>query len=265
MTSQEFGTYLRERREEKRVTLSDITAFTRINPNFLDAIERGDFTVLPQTYVRAFLREYAASVDLDPEQVMKMYDETLGKKPAAPQRVHTPAAEQTQKAPSPSDDPLTPLVRALRPYVFGAIIIIVVGGLYFLLQNGATPVHMTQGEIPFDRVIRETEAALPADTHRTFVPSPRVTSVPAAHHDSLTLEMATTDSLWLAIRIDNSRSEEFLFAPNRRRVWRAESTFVLTMGNAGGATFRLNGMELGALGRPGAVLRNRVISSSLLQ
>ena len=62
MTLQEFGTFLRDKRELKRISLSDISAFTRINQRFLEAIESGNFSVLPQTYVRAFLREYAEAV-----------------------------------------------------------------------------------------------------------------------------------------------------------------------------------------------------------
>lgn len=268
MTSQEFGIFLKARREEKKVTLGDISAFTRINPNFLEAIERGDLSVLPQTYVRAFLREYAASVELNEDDVLRMYDETKRTQmPGAPSKPTELPAEPVPQKHAPGPDPLTPFIHAMRPYVFGAILVIVAGSAYLLLRNGSSAPPTTQGEIPFDRVIRETEAVIPADTHRTYVATrpPPETPVRAIMTDSLTLEMSTTDSLWLAIRIDDARNEEYLFAPNRRRSWRAESTFVLTMGNAGGATFRLNGIELGALGRPGAVLRNRVISSSLLQ
>ena len=122
----------------------------------------------------------------------------------------------------------------------------------------------TTGEIPFDRVIRETEAAMPRDTVATYV-APQPVVSPTQTVDSLVLEMTTTDSLWISITIDNTRNEEYLFAPNRARTWRAAERFVLTMGNAGGASFRLNGKELGILGRTGAVVRNRVITADLLR
>jgi hypothetical protein len=77
--------------------------------------------------------------------------------------------------------------------------------------------------------------------------------------------MTTVDSLWLSITIDNSRNEEYLFAADRRHSWKAAEHFQVTMGNAGGATFRLNGKDLGSFGRRGAVLRNRLITADLLR
>lgn len=45
----------------------------------------------------------------------------------------------------------------------------------------------------------------------------------------------------------------------------AKERFVITMGNAGGATFQLNGKDIGALGKRGAVVRNAVISETSLK
>ena len=48
-------------------------------------------------------------------------------------------------------------------------------------------------------------------------------------------------------------------------MWAAKERFVVTMGNAGGATFQLNGKDIGALGKRGAVVRNAVISEANLK
>jgi cytoskeletal protein RodZ len=58
MDLSKFGEELKKLRLEKQVSLMDISFSTRINIKFLEAIEAGKFSVLPQTYVRAFLREY---------------------------------------------------------------------------------------------------------------------------------------------------------------------------------------------------------------
>ena len=52
----------------------DISAETRINLKFLEAIERGQFQILPQTYMRAFLREYALMLNLDPDDIVQRYN-----------------------------------------------------------------------------------------------------------------------------------------------------------------------------------------------
>jgi hypothetical protein len=48
-------------------------------------------------------------------------------------------------------------------------------------------------------------------------------------------------------------------------MWVAKERFVVTMGNAGGATFRLNGKDIGSLGKPGAVVRNSILTKANLK
>ncbi len=264
MTLQEFGESLRQKREQKNISLTDISAYTRINQRFLEAIESGKFSILPQTYIRAFLREYASAIEAPADDILRTYDSIVTKRSPKAREKREPDSQPPPAPSTPKSDPLTPFVRALRPVVFGAIIVIIAGFMYLMLKSPAETTQTTSGEIPFDRVIRETEAALPRDTIPTYV-APQTIAQPVPIVDSLFLEMSTTDSLWLSITIDNTRNEEYLFAPNRSRSWKAENRFVLTMGNAGGATFRLNGKDLGSLGRPGAVLRNRVITADLLR
>jgi hypothetical protein len=83
--------------------------------------------------------------------------------------------------------------------------------------------------------------------------------------DSLRLEITTTDSVWVSVVIDATRKGEYLFPAGRVRTWAARDQFVISMGNAAAATFRLNGKDLGALGRRGAVARNVLITQAGVQ
>lgn len=74
MDLKQFGEELKQLRLEKKISLVDISTETRINVKFLEAIERGEFHILPQTYVRAFLREYATILDLDPLDLLQRYE-----------------------------------------------------------------------------------------------------------------------------------------------------------------------------------------------
>ena len=51
-----FFQELKRAREAKRLSLADIADRTLINIRHLEAIERGDTSILPETYVRAFIR-----------------------------------------------------------------------------------------------------------------------------------------------------------------------------------------------------------------
>ena len=83
--------------------------------------------------------------------------------------------------------------------------------------------------------------------------------------DSLQLEITTLDSVWISLLIDGKKGEEYLFSANRKRMWSAKERFIVTMGNAGGATFQLNGKDIGPLGKRGAVVRNAVITEANLK
>ena len=124
MNLEQFGEELKQARVEKELSLMDISAETRISLKFLDAIEHGEFQILPQTYVRAFLREYASMIGLDPDEVMQRYEfaiqESSSRKSndAAPQRISlqekTPEEDGKKKQFS-----LSPLQ---RNFAFGIII-----------------------------------------------------------------------------------------------------------------------------------------------
>ncbi len=65
---------LQDIRLEKGVTLDEIYRATKIRIPFLEKIEEGDFSVVPEPFMRAFLREYAETVGVDPERVISKYE-----------------------------------------------------------------------------------------------------------------------------------------------------------------------------------------------
>ena len=71
----EFGAQLKIAREEAGLTLDEINNATRISMKNLRLIESGDFPSLPQTYVRAFVREYARAIGLDEDETLATYNE----------------------------------------------------------------------------------------------------------------------------------------------------------------------------------------------
>jgi cytoskeleton protein RodZ len=264
MNIEQFGEELKQTRLEKKLSLMDISAETRISIKFLDAIERGQFQILPQTYVRAFLREYALMTGLDPGDVMQRYESARQESPgisaaAAHQQVslqEQPPVESTKE----NKISLSPLQRNI---VFGGFIIASVVLIIILANvNRSSSSGSSVEEVPFDRVVHESEAA--------SIPQPAaaadsVSIVNTVHPDSLRLEIATQDSVWINVLIDGKISETHLFGPKRKQMWAAKERYLVTMGNAGGATFQLNGKDIGALGKRGAIIRNAVISADNLK
>jgi transcriptional regulator with XRE-family HTH domain len=69
---------LRSAREASGISLAEIADATLINIKMLEALERGHVEVVPQPYIRAFIREYATVIGLDPAETLKRYDGWLG-------------------------------------------------------------------------------------------------------------------------------------------------------------------------------------------
>src|SRR5690606_23640488 len=70
----ELGQLLKKARTQRGLTLDDLQESTKIRKRYLEAIEEGNYSVLPGNfYVRAFIRSYAEAVGLDPADVLQLY------------------------------------------------------------------------------------------------------------------------------------------------------------------------------------------------
>jgi cytoskeleton protein RodZ len=69
----EIGSSLGRAREERGLKLADAAAATRIRVSYLAALEEDRFDEVPAGYARAFLRTYAAYLDLDAERLVDEY------------------------------------------------------------------------------------------------------------------------------------------------------------------------------------------------
>jgi len=239
---------LKRTREEKKMSLADIADRTLINVRYLEAIERGDTSILPEAYVRAFIREYAQAIGLDGAQALRRFDQMR-----RPQPESAPASAATPPAPPPpakrAHFSLTPsalLTPRMATIAAGVVVVAVAGVLAWNLFSSGSPPPVT--EIPFQNVVREAEA----ETEAAHPPPPP----PVRHIDSLTLAAAVNDTVWMTITVDSLPPLEYIFHPGARATWHAADRFLVTLGNAGAVSFALNQKPLGTLGRRGSVMRN---------
>lgn len=71
----ELGTLLREAREARGVTLADAQEATKINSRYLEALEDGNYDILPsEVHVRGYLRNYSRYLRLDPKPLLDRYE-----------------------------------------------------------------------------------------------------------------------------------------------------------------------------------------------
>lgn len=241
---------LRTARQAKQLTLQQVADITLVNVKFLEAIDRGDFSFMPQAYVRAFLREYAQVVGMDAKETMERYENETAPKPPATE--HRPA-ESAPTVEAPKEEPEPSGGFSARPawLVTAAIALFTLVVIMLALQDRPDQESAVQ-EIPFRDMVRESEER--AAERLGGRPEPLPEEILPA--DSLTLLAVTLDSVWVQMTIDNQNPREYIFPPSRRATWKARERFVVTVGNAGGIQFTLNQTSLGTLGVSGAVVRN---------
>jgi cytoskeletal protein RodZ len=73
-----IGEKLKEARVEKDISLDTLQDTTKIQKRYLVAIEEENFSVLPgKFYAKAFIKEYAIAVGLDPNELMEEYKQDI--------------------------------------------------------------------------------------------------------------------------------------------------------------------------------------------
>lgn len=73
-----IGQLLRGAREEKGITLQEISKETKIQERHLQALEEGDFSSFPgQVYLKGALRNYANAVGIDDSEIITMFEQSL--------------------------------------------------------------------------------------------------------------------------------------------------------------------------------------------
>ena len=64
-------------RESKGITIDDIASKTKLQKNYIIAIESGDFKILPPVYAKLFLKTYSNFLNFDTENILRLFNEHI--------------------------------------------------------------------------------------------------------------------------------------------------------------------------------------------
>ncbi len=236
-----FGENLRRERELRGIGLREIADATKISVRFLQALENDRVDILPGgLFRRTFVRQYARHVGLDPE---RMVAEFLYAHADEPQE--TVAARRRFSLPQ------------------GA------------LSTAALLLLLIWLAYPFARPAPdESSASAPATTvpHEYVYPPaaptpPPPVSVPASVEtgsDGLTLSLSAQQNCWVRVSVDGETVLDRVLTPGQHETLDAKGEIVLSVGNAGGVSFRVNDRPGVPLGKSGEVKKNIVITRQSL-
>ncbi|WP_042356203.1 helix-turn-helix domain-containing protein [Bacillus rubiinfantis] len=130
----ELGNRLKEARLAKDLSLDDLQSITKIQKRYLSGIEEGDYSGIPGNfYVRAFIKQYAEALELDPEEIFETYKNEI---PASyneelPQQL---SRVKTHKSLSEGNSKIFDILPKL---LIGIFVLGVAGILYYFLPHFA--------------------------------------------------------------------------------------------------------------------------------
>ena len=243
-----FGETLRREREVRGIDLREVAEATKISVRFLQALETGRIDILPGgIFPRAFVRQYAAYLGLDPEKTVADFIHAAGSEP--PPAV--PRAAPVEQA--------RPLPLWL---VAGGLVVLVLGLLAWRQFRPAPPAARPAEQAEAPASAPATPSTFPND--RVFPPPSVSPPAVVATGEGLVLELTANQACWVAVQSDGVRIIDRVLGQGETQRLSAKREIVLSVGNAGGVAFRVNGRPGVSLGKEGEVRRNIMITHQSL-
>lgn len=259
-----FSAELKEAREALRLSQEHLASKIKIDLKFLQAMEKGDFSFLPDIYVKAFLREYAREVELDEIRTLKKFALLCEGKSAVEVEHHLTEekSEDNEKPVRQRDQGFIP--QGIKPNDFqegakppqnknqillisGLVFIIAVILIYFLFIKPNSNQIIT--EKPLEEILEEKQTA-----KQRFLEQETDTPDIAAS-DSISISLKSLDSSWIKVITDNVTEREYYLRNKQSLEIKALESFQLTIGNAAGISLSLNNESISVSTKSGNVVR----------
>jgi len=243
---------LKTRRESLGIPLEQTAREIRIDIKFLRAMENGDFTYLPDLYVKAYLKEFAKVLLLDENIILQKYNLAKeGKDYSGEEIIQNPAAAAksvprftgTREQPVRGGRLISKSINN-NLIIFGIISFVALSAIiYFLFFNSST-----------DEIIREMSYEEILEENKNRMEETVMDSDPTVS-DSLSLSFKTTDSCWIKVVLDEAVAKEYSLWPKQSLVIKAKESFNLVIGNYRSVVITLNEKPLELEVQKGPVAR----------
>lgn len=231
-----IGGTLAKARQEAGLTVPQVAARTRIRETVIHAIERDDFSLCGGNfYSRGHIRSIARAAGIDPEPLVREYDDAHGGSPQA-----IPARQAFEaKTPVRTLERHSPNWSAAMAI---ALLVIVGYGVYRVATENAPHRSAERAAAPALRT------AAPRPTH-----SGAVAQAPRA---KVMIRVKARRASWLNVR--DAKGKELysgVIRAGQTVEWAAKKRIRLVIGNGGGLRLAVNGKDVGYPGDSGQVVR----------
>ncbi len=239
--SNSLGDALAKARRQLGRSISEAESVTRIRAKLLDALEKGDYDVLPNpAYVRGYIISYAKFLELDPKPLLELYAEESG---------HHHTREQLrapEQVVAPRESTLfVPARTALLVAAAIAIIALAVWGIGRAVRG---PEELPP--VPISPEATSTVDSPPAQMGETATiapdgsdtaPTTPDTSAPPGTPFELRIDISPEGASWLRVTVDGLTAYEGTLAGGQSKEWQVTDTAVIRVGKPSAVTVTRNG------------------------
>ncbi len=253
-----FGEQLKRAREETGVLLEDIVAETKVSRTILEAMEEGRFDRLPErVFSRSFVAQYASTVGLDQEPLLKEFDRAW--------QEYSEASGTFPNLVAVTED-LGPSIhwRFWLPIAAGVLILLVAA---VVILRGSTSLGDELAPDPRRSGARQVSVFQSNEPLVRPTPRQRPVELRADENAESTVEMTVSVNLgeecWIHFRDRDGKTGQHLLADGQTLNLELAGPIKLTIGNAGAVSISIGGETTGDLGLPGEVVHTLVSRDGL--
>jgi cytoskeletal protein RodZ len=225
-----IGDTLAQARRQADLTVTQVSQRTCIRETIIRGIERGDYSACGgDFYARGHIRSIARAVGLDPEPLVREYDQTQG----APQPIT--AADVFE--------PATPIkIRERRRPNWSAAMIVALAAVVGFVVYHEVSLHSGPSHSP-------PAASLSAGSHprHTSAPTTRHSTSPATpaalpYANEVVITLKASQPCWVQLTTANgTQVYEGIVKAGTTMNWTEKQVVTLRLGNPGGVTLTVNG------------------------
>ena len=246
----EFYTELKELRESQNIDLDEIHSRTKINMEYLLALENGQFDILPLPYVRLFLRAYVTEIGGNADEALQQLDIFQGRKvgklipkKTEQDELKTPQSKHKTKTPSQSRTP----TKVRQDLIKGGLLLIVFLFAIFIIKKineERSSATIENGEI----VLAENPDAITNDQLVNNYVEAVSQTVAMAVEPPLKLKIVTSERIWYSITADTSAPQAGILSVGKEKSLSFENQIYVRLNQTAGTTLYINGIKVDELG-----------------
>ncbi len=231
-----FGRYLQAIRLEKKISLEQVSAQTRVGLGNLLLVEQEDHEQLPaEVFVKGILRSYAAAIGADGDEAVRRYE-------SCPDVVQKIVESETF-----GGHPGTRLWRKLIILIGLLLCIVAMSSLVISLLRNTPGTEESSQLTPPAVQVKPVAGESQEGASLSREPAEKKS-------EKLSLQITALEDTWIKVIIDEKESIEYNLKSGDEIELEATTGYNLLIGNAGGIKISLNDKPVAISGESGQVV-----------